>query len=145
MTQRGIIALAITLFLVSLLFLLYEIIGFNWADTLLASDGGQIQEAGDSGKTVRVVFAALVFGFSFVALLSGICIVFTSNTKVSNIQEDMKTKCLNSLTEAQNRTHYSEHEKYGMKRVDLEDQFVQKGSSETIMRRITGLYIDNVP
>ena len=39
MTQRGFVALFFTLCLISLLFLLYEIVGFNWADTLLASDG----------------------------------------------------------------------------------------------------------
>ena len=52
----------------------------------------------------------------------------------------MKTKVLNSLTLSANRAHFNEHDKYGMKRVDLEEnQFTQKCHSELLMKRITGL------
>ena len=91
MTQRGLIALVSTLFLVSLFFLIYETVGFNWAETLLASDGDQIEFTGDSGKTIRVVFASLILAFSFIMLIFGIIIVNSSNSQVSNIKEDMKS------------------------------------------------------
>jgi len=58
---------------------------------------------------------------------------------VSTIHDEMKNKCLDSLTLSANRTHYNEHDKYGMKRVDLEENQIIKGTSETMMKRITGL------
>lgn len=61
---------------------------------------------------------------------------------MSVIQDDMKNRCLTSLTEGGNRAHYCEFDKFGMKRVDLEENdFTQKGSSEVVMKRITGLDI----
>ena len=80
MSQRGLLALVIALFLVALFFLLYETVGFNWADTLLASEEGQILEAGDSGKTVRVVFSALILSFATLVLIFAIVIVLSSNS-----------------------------------------------------------------
>ena len=72
-------SLSFTLFIVSLFFLLYETVGFKWADTLLASDEGQIKETGDSGKTVRIVFSALIFSFSTIVLLFEIFLLYSSD------------------------------------------------------------------
>ena len=50
----------------------------------------------------------------------------------------MKSKILNSLTAK--RTHYCEHEKYGMKCIELSDSvFTKKVCADHMLKRITGL------
>ena len=78
-TQSAILAAFLLILIITMFFLLYEIVGYISTDFFMSNDEGLIEEKVDRGKIIRFIISVVVFGLSFLVFIGQICNRFSSN------------------------------------------------------------------